>query len=95
MPNGSTINENVYLDILKNKLPSFMSIYGTSYLQQDRAPGHTAKQVTMWLVDAGFHILGPWPFNSPDLNPIENLWSKMKTEVSNKNQNPPRTDRLY
>ncbi len=29
--------------------------------------------ITKWLEEQNIDILGPWPGNSPDLNPIENL----------------------
>ena len=39
--------------------------------QHDGAPCHKAKVITKWLGEQNIDILGPWPGNSPDLNPIE------------------------
>ena len=32
--------------------------------------------------EAGIEILGPWPGNIPDLNPIENCWVLLKQKVA-------------
>jgi hypothetical protein len=48
--------------------------------------------VTKWLREQNIDILGPWPGNSPDLNPIENLWSILKWQVDK--QNPTNSDKL-
>uniref|UniRef100_A0A9J8DIX4 SET domain-containing protein n=1 Tax=Cyprinus carpio carpio TaxID=630221 RepID=A0A9J8DIX4_CYPCA len=63
----------------------------TSAKEQDLAPAHTAKSTKSWLNDHGVGVLD-WPANSPDLNPIENLWSIVKRKMRNKR--PKHADEL-
>ena len=58
----------------------------------DGAPCHKAKVITKWLGEQNIDILGPWPGNSPDLNPIDNLWSTLKRRVDK--QKPTNSDKL-
>ena len=48
--------------------------------------------ITKWLGEQNIDILGPWPGNSPDRNPIENLWSILKRRVDK--QKPTNSDKF-
>ena len=81
LPQGQTIKAKDYLkDILKEKLLITLELHGAEYFQQDGAPVHTAKICQNWLNGQEVNVID-WPAQSPDLNPIENLWHEMKMKL--------------
>ncbi|XP_054466065.1 phosphatidylinositol 4-phosphate 5-kinase-like protein 1 [Anoplopoma fimbria] len=50
------------------------------FFQQDNAPCHTARSVKVWMKDHQIRTLS-WPAQSPDLNPIENLYNVIKRKM--------------
>ncbi len=90
----TNVTAPVYQEILGHfMLPSADQLFKDAdfIFQKDLAPAHTAKCTKSWLNDHGVGVLD-WPANSPDVNPIENLWGIVKRKMRNKR--PKNADEL-
>ena len=59
----------------------FLDQFGQNWrLQQDNDPKHRSHICTQF-IDEHVPELLEWPSNSPDVNPIENIWSIVKRNV--------------
>lgn len=86
------INSNTYIRILSSHLYPFQhtvcELTGRDAIfQQDNAPIHTAKITKNWLKKNKIMIID-WPANSPDLNPIENIWKQLKDNIQSRKAFP-------
>ena len=67
--------------MLEDKLKIHMAIYECNMFMQDGSPCYCSKLVSDFLKKKNIKMLD-WLGDSPDLNPIENLWAILKDKVA-------------
>lgn len=73
----------VYRDIMQNHMLPFAddNMPLLWRFMHDNDPKHTSGLVKRWLEENKVSVL-KWPAQSPDLNPIENLWNDVEAHIS-------------
>ena len=82
---GGTVNAEKYCQIVDEFIPYANRLYPEGWiLEQDGATPHTARKTMEFFEEKNLQFL-QWPPNSPDVNPIENVWEILKNAVEQKN----------
>ena len=77
-----TIDSDHYIHILPTHLLPEMPTSRRYKFMQDNASPHTSKKTTEFIGQMGIHMVHDWPPYTPELNPIEHVWSWMSNFVN-------------
>ena len=78
---NNNLNTNLYIEILEFSLPEVNKIMKNSViLQFDKNLKHRSLKALEFCKENNIKIID-WQSNYPDLNPIENIWAKIKNKL--------------
>lgn len=88
--NGNLTAARYINEVIRPHLLPFLARNRNPTFQQDNAPAHRARLTDNFLNQNGVTVMRPWPAVSPDLNPIEHVWDRMKRQLRSLHP-PPQT----
>ncbi len=86
----TSLLESVFLD----KLVELGFKIGDVVFVQDNAPCHTSSHTKEWFKNHNLNVL-KWPPQSPDMNPIENVWYVLETNSRKRQSHFKNLDELW
>ncbi|GFV58624.1 transposable element Tcb1 transposase [Trichonephila clavipes] len=79
---AGTLNSQRYISEVLNPVDlPYLQGLATSIFQQDNARPHVVRIVQRFFINHQIELL-PWPARSPDLSPIENMWSMVAQRLT-------------
>jgi len=92
------LNAERYVEILSDYVPASRDWYGMEVkdfvFQHDNSKIHTSWIATKFLKERKIKVLD-WPSRSPELNPIENLWSEIERRLDDYKEASKTIDELW
>ena len=81
---GGRFNSAAYQELLEDGfLPAVRQMRHTPVLRmQDNSPIHTSRAMQRFFAEEAYITLPLWAARAPDMNPIENIWGYMTTELT-------------
>ena len=82
---NKNINTDLYTNILKKRNNEMNKIFRKGYiLMRYNVPSFISEKTIQFIKEQRLMNLKEWPAYSPDLNPLENVWRLIKSQMMNK-----------